>query len=86
MFNGSACALVVADLGLVDNDFGHFTVMPVSAWADMSLAESARQLGKMVEHPNQSQVNPTQICGHQSHPVALDETKYVLGAGSVCGM
>ena len=28
-----------------------------SAWADPNLAEVARHLGKMVEHPNQSQPN-----------------------------
>ena len=34
--------------------------LPYSAWADGILAEAARQLGKVVEHPNQRQPNPTQ--------------------------
>ena len=32
--------------------------LPDSAWADGNLAEAAGQLGKMVEHRNQSQPNP----------------------------
>ena len=32
--------------------------MPNSAWADGNSAEAAGQLGKKVEHPNQSQPNP----------------------------
>ena len=35
-----------------------FHCLPDSAWADGNLAEGAVQLGKMVEHPNQSQINP----------------------------
>ena len=35
-----------------------FHCLPDSAWADGKLAEAAGQLGKMVEHPNQSQPNP----------------------------
>ena len=36
----------------------HCTV-PNSAWANVGIvAEAARQLGNMVEHPNQSQQNP----------------------------
>ena len=35
-----------------------FHCLPNSAWADWNLAEAAVQLGKMVEHPNQSQPNP----------------------------
>ena len=35
-----------------------FHCLPNSAWADWNLAEVAVQLGKMVEHPNQSQPNP----------------------------
>ena len=31
-----------------------------SVWADGSLAELAGQLGKMMDHPNQSQSNPGQ--------------------------
>ena len=33
-------------------------VILLSAWAEGNLAEAALQLGKMVEHPNQSQPNP----------------------------
>ena len=32
--------------------------LPDSAWADGNLAEAAGELGKMVEHRNQSQPNP----------------------------
>ena len=35
-----------------------FHHLPNSAWADWNLAEVAVQLGKMVEHPSQSQPNP----------------------------
>ena len=35
-----------------------FHFLPSSAWADWNLAEVAVQLGKIVEHPNQSQPNP----------------------------
>ena len=35
-----------------------FHCLPNSAWADWNLAEVAVQLGKTVEHPNQSQLNP----------------------------
>ena len=35
-----------------------FHCLPNFAWADWNLAEVAGQLGKMVEHPNQSQPNP----------------------------
>ena len=35
-----------------------FHSLPDSDWADENLAEAARQLGKMVEQPNQSQPNP----------------------------
>ena len=42
-------------LGWVDFDFECYTY----AWADENLVETARQLGKMVEHPNQSQVGRT---------------------------
>ena len=36
------------------------------AWADRKLAE---QLGKRVEHPNQSQPNPTHVRDVMPHPV-----------------
>ena len=35
-----------------------FHCLPSSDWADGNWAEVAVQLGKMVEHPNQSQPNP----------------------------
>ena len=35
-----------------------FHCLPNSVWADWNLAAVAVQLGKMVEHPNQSQPNP----------------------------
>ena len=35
-----------------------FHCLPDSAWADGNLAEVAGQLGKMLEHRNQSQPNP----------------------------
>ena len=35
-----------------------FHCLPDSAWADGNLAEAAGQLGKLVEHRNQSQPNP----------------------------
>ena len=35
-----------------------FHSLPDSAWADGNLTEEAGQLGKMVEHRNQSQPNP----------------------------
>ena len=35
-----------------------FHCLPNSAWANGNLAEAARQLGKIVEHPTQSQPNP----------------------------
>ena len=38
--------------------FRVFHCLPNSAWADGNLAEAAGQLGKMVEHRNQSQPNP----------------------------
>ena len=41
-------------LDFVDSDFE----CSDSAWADGNLAEAAGQLGKMVEHRNQSQPNP----------------------------
>ena len=45
-------------LGFVDLDFECSTVGPNSAWADENLAEASGQLGKMVEHRDQSQPNP----------------------------
>ena len=38
-----------------------------STRADGNLAEVARQLGKMVEHPNQSQLNPA-VHDQMGHP------------------
>ena len=35
-----------------------FNCLPNSAWADWNSAEVAVQPGKLVEHPNQSQLNP----------------------------
>ena len=35
-----------------------FNCLPDSAWDNGNLAEAARQLGKMVEHLIQSQLNP----------------------------
>ena len=43
-------------LGWVDLNF--VCCLPNSAWADGNLAEAAGQMGKKVEHPNQSQPNP----------------------------
>ena len=49
---------MVVDLGWVDFDRRHSSVRPPgSSWAEGNLTESAGQLGKMVEHPNQSQLN-----------------------------
>ena len=48
---------LLVDLGCVDLVFESSTV-PDSAWDNRNLAEMARQLSKMVEHPNQSQLNP----------------------------
>ena len=38
--------------------FLSFNRLPGSAWADRNLPELSGQLGKMVEHPNQSRPNP----------------------------
>ena len=43
-----------------------FHCLPNSAWADWNFAEVAVQLGKMLEHPNQSQPNPG-LRAHESH-------------------
>ena len=40
-------------LGLVD-----LTCLSNYAWADGNVAEAAGQLGKMLDHPKQSQPNP----------------------------
>ena len=37
-----------------------------SAWADGNLAEAAGQIGKIAEHPNQSQ--PNQVLKQMGHP------------------
>ena len=39
---------MVGRLGWVDFEFGHFHYLPLNAWADGNLAESAGLLGKMV--------------------------------------
>ena len=47
---------LVVHLGWVDFDCGCY--LSNSAWAVGNLAEAARQLDNMVEHPNQSRPNP----------------------------
>ena len=46
-----------------------FHCLPDWAWAKGNLAKAARQVGKMGEHPNQSQPNPTQVSEQMNHPV-----------------
>ena len=46
-----------------------FHCLSDSAEADGNLAGAAGQLGKIVEHRNQSQPNPTQVSAHLAHPV-----------------
>ena len=45
-------------MGCVDFDFGHYTVCPVLLGQMGIWAVLAVLLGKMMEHPNQSQPNP----------------------------
>ena len=47
--------------------FWMFHCVPNFAWADGNLAELARQLANMVEHP--FEVNPTHVPDHFCHPV-----------------
>ena len=69
--------LVVGHLGWVDIDLGHSTVclLRSSAWADGNMAELAVQLGKIVEHLNQSQPNP---CDKPPAPPCKEEALLVV--------
>ena len=50
--------MVAGYMGCVDFDFGHYTVCPVLLGQMGIWAVLAVLLGKMMEHPNQSQPNP----------------------------
>ena len=55
--------LVVVDLSWVDFSFGHFSICLALLW-QMGVCQNwlcTVQLGKMMEHPNQSQPNPGRL-------------------------
>ena len=65
--------MLFGDMGRVDSDLRCSTVclncLLDFAWVDENLAGLAGHLGNMMEHPNQSQPNPTHVTHHHCHPV-----------------
>ena len=82
--------LIISWTGLGWHEFWVFHCLPNSAWAVGNFADLAWQMGKMVEHPTQSQPNPgSRTDEMMNHPVSRQcnphhEAAVVGRDGEVC--